>query len=80
MPNNKLAKRKPPKRLKQHGIGIAVVWISEGKRLQKNIAVLFQSLRVCKTLEIVVFSPLFTLIKIISERLFFDLILQFFKA
>jgi hypothetical protein len=66
MPIIKLAKRKPPKRLHQHEIGIVVVWISEGKRLQKKIAVLFQSLWVCKTLEIVNFSPLFTLGILIS--------------
>jgi len=40
VPNIKLAKRKPPKRLQQHGIDIVVVGISEGKRLQKKIAVL----------------------------------------
>ncbi len=75
-----MAKRKPPKRLQQLGIDIVVVGISEGKRLQKKIAELYQSLWVCKTLNIVVFSPLFTLVKIIFERLLFDHFLQFFKA
>jgi hypothetical protein len=40
VPYIKLAKRKPPKRLQQLGIDIVVVGISEGKRLQKKIAVL----------------------------------------